>query len=377
MTRAAMLLVTLVLALVGVPALQGDSGPAARADVPGTSNGGVRILPLGDSITHGWQFPGGYRTRLWQNLAADGARIDFVGTQANGTLPDPDHEGHGGWRIDQIDAQVVSWLNATDPRTVLLHIGTNDMIDPAVAPGAVNRLSALIDKIRITKPDAEIFVATIVRTSIADRIARTEAYNADVRRMVPTKGPKVHLVDMYPVLDDGDLLDRVHPNQAGYDAMADAWTAALRSVPDSLKPVPSGSGAPIGAKVFLRDDRGGYLSARVDRDPTAPLYANGGGPWAWEEFVVEDAGGGKVALRNVNTNAYVRVSPYDPQHRLQASAPRIGAWEKFTWVDQGGGKVALLTASTGLYVSSRHDRDSSPLAGMARKGPWEVFSWSR
>ncbi|MEW9534173.1 SGNH hydrolase, partial [Microbispora sp. NPDC049125] len=29
------------------------------------SNGGVRVMPLGDSITEGTQVPGGYRIGLW------------------------------------------------------------------------------------------------------------------------------------------------------------------------------------------------------------------------------------------------------------------------------------------------------------------------
>lgn len=62
------------------------------------SNGGVRVMPLGDSITEGTQVPGGYRIGLWQRLSAAGYRVDFVGTQFNGpaTLGDHDHEGHPG-----------------------------------------------------------------------------------------------------------------------------------------------------------------------------------------------------------------------------------------------------------------------------------------
>src|SRR3954467_9425876 len=94
------------------------------------SNGGVRVMPLGDSITEGTQVPGGYRIGLWQRLAAGGYRIDFVGSQANGpaALGDHDHEGHPGWRIDQIDANITGWLATTTARTVLLHIGTNDVL---------------------------------------------------------------------------------------------------------------------------------------------------------------------------------------------------------------------------------------------------------
>src|SRR5262245_16433324 len=100
-------------------------GSAASAE----SNGGVRVMPLGDSITDGTQVPGGYRIGLWQRLTTGGYRVDFVGTQFNGPSPlgDHDHEGHPGWRIDQIDANIVGWLNSFTPHTVLLHIGTNDV----------------------------------------------------------------------------------------------------------------------------------------------------------------------------------------------------------------------------------------------------------
>ncbi|MET8161545.1 SGNH hydrolase, partial [Sphaerisporangium sp. NPDC005289] len=72
------------------------------------SNGGVRVMPLGDSITEGTQVPGGYRIGLWQRLASGRYTIDFVGSQFNGpgNLGDHDHEGHPGWRIDQIDANI-------------------------------------------------------------------------------------------------------------------------------------------------------------------------------------------------------------------------------------------------------------------------------
>jgi hypothetical protein len=48
----------------------------ARAE----SNGGVRIMPLGDSITDGLNTPGGYRIGLWQRLANAGRLTDFVGS---------------------------------------------------------------------------------------------------------------------------------------------------------------------------------------------------------------------------------------------------------------------------------------------------------
>ncbi|MEU4570188.1 cellulose binding domain-containing protein [Micromonospora sp. NPDC023956] len=199
------------------------------------SNGGVRVMPLGDSITDGFNVPGGYRIDLWQKLVADGHRIDFVGSQFNGpaSLADHDHEGHSGWTIAQIDANVVNWLRATTPRTVLLHIGTNDMYGDT--SGAPSRLSALIDRITTTAPNADVFVATIIPR--ADRDAQVRAYNATIPGIVQSKaaaGRRVHLVDMFSALTLGDLADGVHPNATGYRKMAAVWHTALRAVPGSI-----------------------------------------------------------------------------------------------------------------------------------------------
>lgn len=230
MTRANRLLVAATVAVAA-------AATALLAVVPASaeSNGGVRIMPLGDSITDGLTVPGGYRIDLWQKLVADGYTIDFVGSMSNGpsSLGDHDHEGHSGWTIAQIDANIVSWLRATTPRTVLLHIGTNDMIGDAA--GAPSRLSTLLDRITATAPDAEVFVATIIPLPFADAAVR--AFNAAIPGIVQSKaaaGRHVHLVDMYSALTSSDLADGVHPNAGGYSKMATVWYNALRSVPDSL-----------------------------------------------------------------------------------------------------------------------------------------------
>jgi lysophospholipase L1-like esterase len=241
MRKLSSMLAAASVAAVAVAATMLAIGPASAE-----SNGGVRVMPLGDSITDGFNVPGGYRIDLWQKLAAGGYRIDFVGSQFNGpsSLGDHDHQGHSGWTIAQIDANVVNWLRATTPRTVLLHIGTNDMFNGSA--GAPQRLSTLIDRITTTAPEAEVFVSTIIPLSGADSQVRT--YNAAIPAMVQSKanaGRRVHLVDMYPALTLADLADGVHPNAGGYSKMATVWYNALRSVPRSITdggsptPVPS------------------------------------------------------------------------------------------------------------------------------------------
>src|SRR5690349_19416777 len=138
------------LVAAAITAAMAATGVATIGDVAmAESNGGVRVMPLGDSITEGTQVPGGYRTGLWQRMAGGGYRVDLVGSQFNGpsSLGDHDHEGHPGWRIDQIDANITGWLQATSAHTVLLHIGTNDVLQNYQLSTAPARLSGLLDRI--------------------------------------------------------------------------------------------------------------------------------------------------------------------------------------------------------------------------------------
>ena len=76
-----------------------------------------KIMPLGDSITNGNSsgvvpdnsaFYVSYRKPLWDRLKAAGYVVNddvFVGTLISGDAVadfDPDHDGHPGWRADEI-----------------------------------------------------------------------------------------------------------------------------------------------------------------------------------------------------------------------------------------------------------------------------------
>ncbi|ANZ43393.1 SGNH hydrolase [Lentzea guizhouensis] len=232
----------------------------------------VRVMPLGDSITQGGSI-GGYRLDLGTKLRAAGRTVDFVGSLADGpsSMPDRNHEGHPGWTIAQVDANVVNWLRTYTPRTVLLHIGTNDMYgsDPGGAP---RRLSALVDKITAQAPNANVFVSTIIPIRFADATVRN--YNAAIVPLLRAKGAagkRVHVVDMYPSVPVSDLPDGIHPNAAGYSKMATTWFNALNSVPGSVgdpqQPQPGGS-CTATAQV-TGDWNGGFQAEVTVTNPTA------------------------------------------------------------------------------------------------------------
>lgn len=214
------------------PGAGAGAGVGAGAQAGQRAAAPVKIMPLGDSITAGSNLPGAYRTRLWQRAAADGRQDDFVGTQNGGPaeLADRDHEGHSGWRIEQIDAQVAEWARAAAPRTVLLHIGTNDITQDYDVANAPARLSSLIDHLTAAAPQADVFVSNIIPFGNPGVEERARAFNAAVPGLVAdwaARGRRVHFVDQHSALTPADLQDGVHPTAAGYAKMGDRWYQEL------------------------------------------------------------------------------------------------------------------------------------------------------
>jgi len=214
------------------------------AALPGSAAaaGTLRIMPLGDSITagvgsstnDGWRYP------LQQRLRAANVGFDFVGSQRTGSNGDRDHEGHGGWTIDQLAARADGWLTSYQPQVVLLHAGTNNITmgeDPALV---AQKLSAFIDQILIKAPDAAVFVSTIIDTGVATEVPANRSYNARIPGIVAAKGGRVHLVDQSTVTGQS-IYDHHHPNDFGYEKMAFSWYAAMRTHLAPHWPVPAGN----------------------------------------------------------------------------------------------------------------------------------------
>jgi lysophospholipase L1-like esterase len=218
-------LIVVLLAIAGSTVLAAP----ARASV---ATRPVRVMPLGDSITYGVGSSTGssYRADLWRRLVTQaGYNIDFVGSQRSGSLPDTDNEGHSGWRIDQIAANVDGWLSTYQPDIVLLHIGTNDMNQNYQVDTAPQRLGALVDRILADRPTATVLVAKIVPALDATIQSRINAFNTAVPGIVEARGARAKLVDL-SVLSAADLNDTLHPNDNGYLRMSVRWYTALESV---------------------------------------------------------------------------------------------------------------------------------------------------
>jgi hypothetical protein len=161
--------------------------------------------------------------------------VTYIGTLTSGNLPPPlnANEGHVGALITQIGeyAKVpLSWNGASKGDIVLLMAGTNDMFNVNVpASGAPERLGSLIDQIVAAWPEAAVLVATLTPSANHQTQAHIEEFNEQVGSVVgqrARKGKRTLMVLMADV-ELGDLMDGLHPNDAGYGKMADAWYAGL------------------------------------------------------------------------------------------------------------------------------------------------------
>jgi lysophospholipase L1-like esterase len=224
-------------AFFGLLFLVSMSGSAFATDPPP-----IRVMPLGDSSTSGFSVPTfshGYRSTLYNTLLNAGYNVDYVGTQIDTQSPamaDPDHEGHGGVRIDEIQAGIDDWLTLVDdPDVVLLLIGINDFSQGYNTASAINRLENLVAQIATSRPYARILVSNLLlRTDYASLEAAQSSYNNSIPAMVNHQvslGHKVYFVDIHSTFTASDLSsDGQHPNQSGYNKMAAAWATAITNV---------------------------------------------------------------------------------------------------------------------------------------------------
>ncbi len=194
----------------------------------------LRLMPLGDSITRGFKSSSddGYRGPLYKALVDEGNVLDFVGSQRSGAMFDPDVEGYNGYRIDQIAALVNEKLTTYHPNLITLHIGTNDIGQSYQVSTAPQRLASLIDQILAVDPKITIIVAQLICNATPAIQALTDAYNSKIPAIIAERakaGKHVSMVSM-SALTPADLADGLHPNDDGYQKMAEAWNAAIQRV---------------------------------------------------------------------------------------------------------------------------------------------------
>ncbi len=129
---------------------------------------------------------------------------------------------------------------------------------------------------------------------------------------------------------------------------------------------PNPGTAPIGKTIWLQGNNGGYVSSKGG---VGAMFTNATAVQGWNQFLVTDAGNGKIAL----SNGGLFVSSENGEKSITCNRPAVEGWEVFDWIDNGDGSISL-RGSNGMYVSSENG-----IAEMTCTRPtidgWEKFNY--
>ena len=222
----------------------------------------ITIMLVGDSITSGRagqpnETPT-YRGPLYDKLALGAHNVDFVGSGAgidnNGqnvpppiaNLVDPDHEGHNGWRADEMvhghagqptQGKISDWMAAEMPDIVVLYAGANDQHQGETASEVYADLVEAIQAIQAAKPDVRILVS-----------------NHHPPRNNPTRDAQI--AQLNPVIPELQKLSTATSPVVTVDIFTGYPSSALAN---GSHPGPAGQ-APIGPELFEALENSGFLS---------------------------------------------------------------------------------------------------------------------
>ncbi len=250
----------------------------------------------------------GYRNSLYNLLDNSGYNIDFVGGNKYGysIMSDSDNAGFSGIK-DQELADIIEsgstsskwgqvtpgpYLDYYPADIVLLHIGTNDVLaDEYTDVSNVTRLLNAIDDYETEngKP-VLVFLAKIINPQSVScgNDYKTTQYNNRLVSMAQSRisaGDKLVVVDMNcgaGINYYTDMTDQAHPNQTGYDKMADKWfevidgynTAPVVSQIPNQSIAQGASFAQISLDNYVSDAEDSPADMIWSFHPSSPTYLN-------------------------------------------------------------------------------------------------------
>lgn len=203
-------------------------------------------MPLGNSITQGDMDHPTYRYHLWKMLRHDGYDVDYVGTlraNHNGVNPaqdfDQDHEGHWGWRADQVlngipgQKKLSDFLQHNRPDIVLMHLGSNDIFQGESIDQIISELKDIIRILRLSNNDIVILIAQILPVANKTLNTKITLLNTAIGQLPASMelSSQLIVVNQFEGFNPyKHTYDGVHPNISGEKKMADKWYKSLKPV---------------------------------------------------------------------------------------------------------------------------------------------------
>lgn len=124
------------------------------------------------------------------------------------------------------------------------------------------------------------------------------------------------------------------------------------------------SAPPIGQTITLKGNNNLYVSSE---NGTQAMNCNRTTAQGWEQFMVVDAGNGKVALQSGGKY----VSSENGVNPITCNRTTIGGWEQFNWISNSDGTISL-QGNNGDFVSSENGAQAMTCNRTTIDG-WEKF----
>lgn len=123
----------------------------------------------------------------------------------------------------------------------------------------------------------------------------------------------------------------------------------------------------VGRTITLKGNNDRYVCGQNGNSPVTCDKPN---PQAWEQFTIEDAGNGKVALKSMNKY----LSSENGNGSMTCYRTSVTDSERFSWVVMPDGKIAL-KGNNNKYVSSENGQGSMT-CNRDTPEAWETFQYN-
>ncbi len=227
----------------------------------------LKILPLGNSITSGYDGPnnaGGYRTNLYDSLTKGGYNFLLVGSftrQSAAGMVDPYHEGWNSRAIGDLTRGVVDRaIKNFRPDIVILEIGTNDFNSGATSiaeknvPNFLAQYDTLASRIYALNPQTTLLLVPLPEwcfTQFASEInamkPKIYQFNAGLKTLAQkytTAGKSALYMNTMEGILTNDTVggDCLHPGSSEYGRMGNLLYAGIKSITGASVDVKSSFG---------------------------------------------------------------------------------------------------------------------------------------
>lgn len=214
---------------------------------------GMRIVCVGDSITHGRKgIPGdpkfpptfSYRYPLWKKLIDAGIPATFVGQNEGGFEGSPEyatykgktfpnvHESWWGWTTDAVGKKIEAHAAKDRADVAIILLGTNDDPKKNGFEPTLEAMRRLISNLRKANPSVAILLA---RPCEEWEQALGERYGKLALELTTAKSPVIDVLPpkgwvSKPDLPDTATVDWVHPNARGDELLAENFLKAIQDL---------------------------------------------------------------------------------------------------------------------------------------------------